>query len=90
MEVLFSRSRNFLPRVQIFVSRKSFTIVLLEFHKVGCINSPCHYKNMAIICSTASVPQCLMVEQAKRGTPKTSMYVYCCLLSCSIRLLSLS
>jgi len=94
MEVLFSRSRNFLPRVQIFVFRKSLIIVLLEFHKVGCINSPCYYKNMAIICSTVSVPQCLLLEQAKRGTPKTSECTFIlplsCLLSCSIRLLSLS
>ena len=69
MEVLFSRSRYFLTRVQILVFRTSL--------------------NCSVICVTL-----LMLEQAKRGTPETSVCTFIlplnCLPSCSIRLLSLS
>ena len=64
MEVLFSRSRYFLPRVQKYLFSEPRLIVQLEFHKSWLykLNDPCHYKNMAIICSTVPGNLCNIID----------------------------
>ena len=59
MEVLFSRSRYFLPRAQLNFSKPRL-IDRLEFHKRS--NNHRHDKNMAIICSTVSGNLCNIID----------------------------